>query len=282
MTFQLQHVLNYGTRTPAVARTVLQGEPIIRTFRVSAEVCQDAVSVLGELMRVLLRCVDIQEPIENAISAARAQLAAGTLVLRPQPNTIRPPSIVDLENKAASFAQASKLALAQAVSLTKPFYGQDFGHNMHRLGEWAAKQYGSDCLLRQFAHHWEPWVKEVLAIRNAVDHPTDKPRGRLHVRNFFVEEREGDALVDPQWWLEGEDMQPIALGMDCTVSGIIELQEDLLCVIFEGFGPTDTMRLYEVPVDQRPKACPVRLRVDLLEEVKSKIVKSITSGPGGD
>jgi hypothetical protein len=272
VTLQLQHILNYGTSTAAVARTMIQGQPIIQPLQVTEERRQDALNVLGDLMKTLLRCVEIHEQIAGAVGVAHAQLEAGTLVLRPQPYTLRPPSIPDLDNKAESFAQAAKLAIAHATRLTVPFYDQDFGHKLNRMASWAADEYRADHRLVQFARHWEPWVKEVLAMRDAVDHPSDAPRGRLHVRNFFVEEHQDRLeLFDPRWRLEGEEMQPMAETMGDIIEGVVQLQEDLLVLIFYEFRPNDAFVLQEIPLGQRASASPVRWRVDLSEELKQKL-----------
>jgi hypothetical protein len=49
VTLQLQHILNYGTNTAAVARTMIQGQPIIQPLQVTEERRQDALNVLGRV-----------------------------------------------------------------------------------------------------------------------------------------------------------------------------------------------------------------------------------------
>ena len=55
MTFQLAHIENYGTSTPAVARTVLQGRDIIQVLTRTPKQDEQASLALVELMRGLLR-----------------------------------------------------------------------------------------------------------------------------------------------------------------------------------------------------------------------------------
>ena len=220
VTFQLQNILNYGTRTPAVARTSIQARDIIQFIKKSEQDRKKAMDEIHDLMIKLVFCIEQTEPLRDAIKDAEKASAEGSLVLRTQPNVLRPPSIPNLESKAASFLQGAKLALAQATRIVKPLYGQDFGHQLNKMEKWAKSSLGEQHRLVGFARDWQPWVKNLLAMRDAVDHPTDKPRGRLVVRNFHVQES-ADALtlIGPQWSLSGaarvkllvaSSMQPLA------------------------------------------------------------------------
>ncbi len=269
MAFQLQQLLSRGTSTPAVARTMLQGKDIIQFIKGTDEQRQDAISGLAELMKKLIRCVEIHEQIAKAVDDARSGISNGSLVIQPQANVLRPPSIPDLDSKAESFLQAAKLAIAQATRLTEPFYDQDFGHQLHKMEKWVTEKFGKDHPLVQFAQGWQPWVKEILLMRDAVDHPKKKPRGRLHVRNFFVENRQGQlVLFAPQWWLEGDAMQPITENMGNIIEGVIQLHEHLLIVIFNDLKMNFPLAMYEIPIEQRNPICPIRLKVSLSDKVK--------------
>ena len=228
-----------------------------------------AVDQLHGLMTKLVFCIEQSEPIIDAIKAAERDLADGSLTLKPEPNVLRPPSIANLESKAESFLQSAKLALAQATRMTKPLYGQDFGHKLQKMEAWAKTSFGEDHCLVTFARRWQPWVKEVLAMRDAVDHPADKPRGRLHVRNFHVDEKGDDlTLIGPQWCLSGEEMKPMGAVMENIIEGIIQLQEDLLVAVFTDLKSFPFAVLYGIPEAERNPECPIRIRVALSTEVK--------------
>jgi len=269
MAFQLQQLYSHGTSTPAVARTMLQGSEIVEFIKGTDKQRQEAVSVMAELMKKLLRCVEIHEQIAKAEVDARSGLSDGSLVIQTQHNVFRPPSIPDLDNKAESFLQAAKLAIAQATRLTEPFYGQDFGHQLNKMEKWATTNYGKENPLVQFAQGWQPWVKEILLMRDAVDHPKKGLHGRLHVRNFFVDDSQGQLnLFAPQWWLEGGPMQFISDNMGRIIEGVIQLHEHLLIVIFNDLKKSFPFVIYEIPIGERNPSCPIRLKVGLSDKVK--------------
>jgi hypothetical protein len=99
------------------------------------------------------------------------------------------PAIPELTSKAESFLQAAKLALqlriVGPVVLEKhgPKVG-NFGFNFKELGKWCDAELGATNILTQMALHAEPWVKQIVDMRNVVDHPRDSPRKRLIVKDF--------------------------------------------------------------------------------------------------
>jgi hypothetical protein len=49
---------------------------------------------------------------------------------------------------------------------------------------------------------WEPWVKEIIRMRNAVDHPEDKKGGKLVVHNFRLAAPPQElSVIEPMWGL---------------------------------------------------------------------------------
>jgi hypothetical protein len=261
---QLRQVLNRGTKTPAVARTFFQGKDVIQVLNGTDAQNDQAMMILRDLMEALVRCVEIQEEIDQAVEIARVEVNDGSLMARQQPGALRPPTVPNLKNKAESFVQGAKLAVAHATRLTEPYYGRAFGHKLNKMADWASSELGDQHSLTLFARDWQPWVIGVLDMRDAVDHPTSEPRGRLHVRNFSFDERPGGVvLTDPQWWLEGDPAQSMNTSMANIIEGVLQLQEHLLGVIFHDFKANAALRLCEIPVDQRDPECPMRLRIDL-------------------
>ena len=75
MVFQLQKVSNYGTSTPAVARTLLQGSEILKFFSITDAQRKSAEATLYELQRHLVRCVEIRDRIAGEINTGKEQVA---------------------------------------------------------------------------------------------------------------------------------------------------------------------------------------------------------------
>jgi hypothetical protein len=71
--FRLQKVSNFGTSTPAVARTALQGREILPFFACQEPQKEGATAVLFELQRHLIKCVEIRDQLLGEVAAGRTE-----------------------------------------------------------------------------------------------------------------------------------------------------------------------------------------------------------------
>lgn len=268
MAWQLQQKSNYGTSTPAVARTFLQDAEILKFFKITDAQRDNALESSLAMKRHLLRCVECCNQVSEAVLKADSALASGELVLDPNSKIFRPPVVPDLEIKAESFLQAAKLAIAEATNITGPILGESFGHRLNQMEKWCIKRYGKKHSLVEFSSSWQPMVKMLLAMRDAVEHPKPGARGRLHIRNFYVHLYAGEANIQiPSWWLEGEKPTAMHIDMLAYIDAILELHESLVGILFEMFKVMPLLMLVEVPNEQRTPSNPARFRVAIPKDL---------------
>ncbi len=173
------------------------------------------------------------------------------------------PSVVALQSQAESFLQAAKSAIRETGRLVGTFYQEKFDHRYHKIKTWAEQQFGEEDALTQAVTDWERWVKTVIEMRNAVDHPSDKPMGKLVTEDFrLVQADKGYAVSEPRWGLSGGQMRPIVQDMTEIIEGIIELGEEMLAGLFFKLKHDFPLSLYEIPAEERDPKCPIRLRVN--------------------
>lgn len=268
MVFQIQKISNYGTSTPAVARTLLQGSDILRFFSATDAQREAAESALHELQRHLVRCVEIRDRIAAEINTGREQVAKIGFKFQSNGRAVSLPGVADLQSNAESFLQSSKLGIRETARLIEPFYKARHDHRFKKFVAWAEKQFGKEDTFTQVIREWEPWVKLIVDMRNAVDHPADRPAGKLLTQNFRLSgTREKPVLVDPTWGLSGKPESAILLDMDSIIEGIIELGEDILVGLFYKLKDDFPVVICEIPAEQRDPSCPIRLRVTLPQDM---------------
>ena len=261
MVFQIQKVSNYGTATPAVARTFYQGCELLGFFAVTEQQREDAKGILRELQRHLVRCVELRDAIAHEVTAAHKMKANG-FQYQSSGRVVTLPSVPNLQSRAESFLQSTKLAIRETALLVKPFYGEKLDHRFHRFAAWSETQFGPDDAFTQAVRKWEPWVKNVVDMRNAVDHPDDKPGGRLTTQNFALGGTpEAPRLINPTWGLSGHPQQLIITEMSELIEGGIELGEEILAGLFYKLKHNFSLVIYEIPAEERDPSCPIRLRV---------------------
>lgn len=260
--YQFQKTSNYGTSTPAVARTLPQGDELLGFFKATKQQKDACLHVLAELKRHLVRCVEICDRVSKEIDEGILKLDT----LGPSPkihgNSITLPSVPDLHSNAEAFLQSAKLAIRECAQLIQPFHGVKHDHRFHKLATWSEQTFGPEDQLTKVVRAWEPWVKHIVNMRNAVDHPNDEIGGKLFAFDFRVMgTRDEPKFVVPVWGLTGGDEWDIKGDMQSIVEGGIELGEDLLVALFEKQKFSDSLYVYEIEKEQRDPNFPMRLRV---------------------
>ena len=265
--FQLQVLSNYGTATPAVARTLPQGSDLLGFFNCGEAQKDECKTVLFELSRHLVRCVEVCDRVRNEVEGSAAKIAKDGISTQSFGRVVNLPSVPDLTSQAETFLQSAKLAIRETARLTEPFYNEKRDHRYHKFASWAETEFGADDLLSRTARGWEPWVSEIVTMRNAVDHPNNGPRGRLIVKNFHLApDSPAPAVVEPLWNLTGDPEAKILEQMLNIIEGIIRLGEDVLVSLFHKFHPQFPLSIYEIPEAERNPVMPKRLRVGLANE----------------
>jgi len=114
---------------------------------------------------------------------------------------------------------------------------------------------------------WEPWVKEIIRMRNAVDHPEDKKGGKLVVHNFRLGAPPQElSVIEPMWGLSDGPESGIRADMDTIIESIIQLGESILAGLFYQFKPAFPLVIFEIPEKDRDPKFPKRLRVGVSSE----------------
>lgn len=222
------------------------------------------MAVLFELQRHLVKCVEIRNDLAREISTGRDQFTADKLKSQSRSSTLGLPGVGDLQSKAETFLQSSKLALAETGNLTKPFYDVAHGHKYQKFSAWADTRFGVADDFTVLVKSWEPFVNRVVQMRNAVDHPLTEPGAPLRTANFDITSGDGaPELVDPTWSLTGEVPRPMLPDFDTIIDKTIVLGENVLIRLFYKLRGSPLVEIQEIPMEERDPSNPRRLTVRL-------------------
>lgn len=264
MIFKFQKLSNYGSGTPAVARTVLQAKPIIDMFNCTDEQRTALMEKLFELQRHLLKCVECRDGLAAEISSEMDGYSAPQTGGARARGAFALPGVGDLQSKGETFLQSVKLAIAATGNMIEPFYGESFGHKYQKIEAWARDQFEADDPFIESITRAMPFVKKIVQMRNAVDHPQSEPGAPMVYANFDLEQVDGvSALVTPRWSLTGEQLRPMLEDFDQIIEAIITLGEQILVHLFEKFRMAPMLIIVEIPVEQRSADRPIRLMVTI-------------------
>src|SRR6185369_2732755 len=173
-------LLNQGTSSPIVARTTVQPDTIMAPFPLSKEAKAEIFSVNISLCQRLLSMEEFTIWLAGENDAIKSEFLAHGLK-QIGDDAFEATHIIDLENRAESYLQSSKLCIRDCGLIFGAVVGAPFDHKFHRIVKWGEKKFGTrDDFVTWLTRH-ENWIKTLLQMRNALEHPTASLHGKLNI-----------------------------------------------------------------------------------------------------
>lgn len=273
MGFVIKKVSDYGVDNPIVARTMIQAKEVVQFLRLDKE---KRDRVLGIYMKCiqprLLRCMEIANALEKEIDKIKAELGVAAASAQTVHSATILPQVTKLDEYVESYLYNAKSALRDLALIFEPIFGKKFsGSRYDEIKKWAEEIHGKGSPLAEFLAEDQPWIKRIVDMRNAVEHPESKT-GPLNVSNFEVfEDRDSKRRVfrEPVWFMNGERPSSIVSDMKTMLHNLLGFSENILVVAYVQSNPGSAIQFAEIPESDRDPKCPVRLRA-VLDETKIK------------
>lgn len=254
--FTFVKVSDHGTSNPIVARTFYQSQQLLNLYAFDKEFEKQNSEVMWEIQRQLLDCYEKSSSMIKEIENSKLEFKE-----KVKNDLSFHPWIMDLDTRLESFFQSAKLGLRNIGGIFKLFFGEDFGHFYHKAVKWAKEQFGEDDPLTKTLNIHSKWIVEVIDIRNAIEHPNEKPRGRFHVDNFRIRHRNSRVeLSEPLWWLTDDAPHIVSVVLPIIVEQLIRLSEELYVTSLIKQKTPIAVEIKEIPEENRDKSAPMRFR----------------------
>jgi len=254
-------VLNQGTSNPIVARTTVQPGTIMGPFPIKADSKARIFQININLCQRLLAMEKFANWLDRECDAIVTDFLAHGLE-KIGDDAFEVPLVIDLENRAESYLQAAKLCIRDCGFIFGALVGTTFDHRYNRVIDWAKGKFGKEDKFTQWLASQHSWVKHILDMRNALEHPTGAPRGQLHIRNVeFKFSTDGVSGEAPLWFLTGEPPTSILIDAQNINAKILELAEDILASTILKLYPGIPITIRAIPEEQRDPDCSVRLEL---------------------
>jgi len=153
----------------------------------------------------------------------------------------------------------------------EPLFGVRFDHSRyHEIKDWFEKEFGVDAPVTKLLADDGPWLRRVIDMRNAVEHPEGK-RGPLNILNveLICQDSERWLFQEPVWFLKGESPGGIVPDMRRTLDNLLTFAEDVLIAAYVQLHPGSIVQFAQIREQDRDPKCPVRLRA-ILDQSKVK------------
>ncbi len=271
MAFQLTKISSQGTANPVVARFCVQTSELIKFCSRGEEFHRSVLSLYHDhIQKHLLECDQIAQSIAQDVLRIDEEIGSGGFKIQAQGRVIEVPNVLRLVPQVEQFLYCSKSALRDLTKIFALFFGKSFQEARYdKIVAWAEKEFGPNCeLARMFREDHDLWIKKLVAMRNAVEHPGGYS-GHLHIHNISLvspSHPNYPILEPPSWHLNDDPKESLVAGLLTAVSNLLELCEDTLVVCITMSGLPPMLGFAEIPEAERNHACPVRIRVVLKQE----------------
>lgn len=272
MTFVLKKVSDYGTSNPIVARLAVQTNKVISFFGMSKENQDRVLEIYISMVQPrLLQCMEISESIAKENEEITTRINDNRMKIQSNGRVVEMPQILRLKEQVEGYLYNAKSCLRDLALIFEPLFGVRFYHSRyHEIETWFEKEFGVNAPMSQFLTANGTWLKRVVDMRNAIEHPEGK-RGPLHIKNveLISQDNEHRLFQEPVWYLGGEPPSSIALDMRTTLNNLLTFAEDLLIAAYAQLYPNSIVQFAQIPDENRDPKCPVRLRA-ILDQSKVK------------
>jgi hypothetical protein len=263
--FQLKRISDHGTANPIVARLSVQNYELLQFCSLGKEVREQILSLCHvSIQPRLLECDEIAQKLANETLTLAQEWDTNGAKLQSQGRVVEVPHVIRLEQQAENFLYCAKSVLRDLLKIFNLCFGAEFSEARYDQAlTWAQTRFGADSeIARLIKQDHDLWIKRLVSMRNAVEHP-DGYSGRLHIHNIELVEMPLSPLkiTEPSWHLNEEPKASIVSDMLAMVSNMLELCEDFVvfCIRTNGFPPM--LEIVEIPESNRSASCAVRLKV---------------------
>lgn len=279
MPFEFKKVLEHGTKNPIVARLSLQTLTILKNCKIDKAVSDKVGALyLDSLQKKLIRCWEISERFN-----AEHQRAFESYKPAPPNAPVEVPQVARLEEEAHNFLYEVKNFIRDLLYVVNKLYGTSFEEASEfskprkkekSLIEFSEETFGPDDDRTKMFKEAVPFVEQIIAKRNAVEHP-DGHSGVLIIKNF---ERDKDGkLLEPTWHREKDgkrvyEPDPIRADFETTILNLLGLAEGVFITwASRNLQDPDMMQIARVPEDKRDSNCPIAFVVAPGEKLRAAL-----------
>jgi hypothetical protein len=271
MVFQIKKTSNHGTANPIVARLTLQTHELIQFCSMEKEQKKEVVQLFHDQIqpRVMI-CDEISQQITNEILKIANDLEAKGFNIQSNGRVIEVPYLINLEQRVEQYLYSYKSALRELSKIFNYFFGTDFNEARYdKILKWSKNYFGDkNELPRLLEEDLGLWIQKVIAMRNAVEHPSGYS-GYLHIDNFSLlpeDHPEFPKVIEPTWHLNDEPAVSIGRDLLTNTENLLEFCEDILVVCMINKGIPKMLRVAQIPEQERDPSAPLRLRMVLNEQ----------------
>ena len=275
MAFILKKVSDHGTSNPIVARLGIQTSELVKFYPLNEKQREDVFGIYHQKVQPrLLQCYELKEKLLSSLTTIDEEFSHKGLQTQSSGRVATVPQVMKLQEDCETYLYNAKSALRDIAGIFDPLFGEKFTEaRFDKIHKWAEEKFGeNDKLTTLIKQDHDLWVKRIVSMRNAVEHPGGNA-GYLYIHNIEIAydtETKRPVLVPPTWNLNNEPRVPVLNDLNTYIWNVLEFAEDILVLSLEKSDKKFPIVVAQIPEEERDPSCPVRLRMTLKQELIRK------------
>jgi len=266
----IKKVSDHGTSNPIVARLGIQTDELIKLYPISEKQREDVFGVFHQKVQPrLLQCYEIKENLLSELTKIGDEFKKEGIHTQASGRVATVPQVMRLSENCENYLYNAKSSLRDLAYIFEPLFGKKFTEARYdKIYKWSKAQFGeNDNLTTIIKQDHDLWIKKMVSMRNAVEHPGGHS-GHLHIHNIEIvsdPKTKEPILVQPTWHLNNESRVPVLNDLETYIWNLLEFAEDLLVLSFEKLDKKSPIVVAQIPENERDPKCPIRFRMTLKE-----------------
>lgn len=262
---EIRQISDTGSENSITARLGIQTYEILKPLGLSKEIKDSIYEILGVVVKDrLITCYKIYCSLTNELIKIDTDLNSNPGNYDSKLNTVQIPYILELNEKCETFLYQSKLCLRDLCKIFDILCGKKFdAPRFDDILKWSKSTFGKqDQLTELIASDHQGWIRKIISMRNAVEHPKGYS-GILTINNIkYVNHGENEPYFQaPTWKLNDELESDVTKDMFAFVNNALEFSEELFIVLLTKSQNNIPVIFHEIPENERNENCPMRFKV---------------------
>lgn len=253
----------FGSKNQIIARLLLQTCEIMKSVPLRTTVNKKEVTdyILQGSVH-LVKCQSICEALNVEVQSTIDSTPIGLNHFNSQ--FIALPRVENVNGKAASFLTHMKLYLQFIAKVVGTMFNKIYdGPHFHKILSDVENKYGIDDQLASYLRETQPWVKTLVHMRDALEHPKKNPDEALLINDFSLQ---ADMSIRPPHWIfkKGNVNGDIVIDMVNMTEGALVFGENMILACLDKIkNDRFPIAFYKVPDQQIDPNLPIRVRATI-------------------
>lgn len=192
-------ILDIGTKSPYLARVILQFEPIIKSAIIDENTQNRLIKHIWEMNKELVTCSAIFKLLKQEVNTLA--LTCNDIIKQSKQRETTPalPQVSDLESRVNTFFTSGQKFLIETFKIFVILFNMSVAKNKEDSfkshSRWIGNHFGTTHNLAQIIEQDISWITLLSEANNALKHPSKKDK--VEIKNFSL--ISGNKFIFPSW-----------------------------------------------------------------------------------